>query len=200
MEQRPLRDRFFQDHARKIVMDERGRTRVEYVYEGDYYTAELTDRQWNVRKAGLLALLLASAALLLSAMMTEIRPNHAQDVVLMEAVTLFLLLGDCVGMASRLAHGRRLQKQEYRLAVKTLTECSFLAVCVLAALLLDLAVSLLAGRWAWEPPALGFLVRVVLLLAAQLGAAVLVRRERYATQASHDMPHGIDITNDFVNF
>ena len=194
------RDRFFQDYSRKIVMDKRGKTHVEYVYEGDYYTAELTGGQWNIRKAGLLLLLLLSVALLLSAMLTELTLNHAGDVVLLEVLALFLLMGDGVGMASRLVHGRRLRKQEYRMAVKTVTECSFLAACVLAVLFLDITVSTLVGRWVWEAPVLGFLVRVLLLLAAQLGMAVLVRREHYTTQVSGDMPHGIDITNDFVNF
>lgn len=201
MERTSFRDRYFRDYSRKIVMDrDTGATHVEFVYEGVYYTAAMTAKNWRRRKVLLAAAVVLSAFLLLSAMTVDVPANRGTDVVLMETAVLFLLLGDGVGAVSRLMAKPRMTRQEYRMGVKTLTECSGLAAVVLVMLLLDLGVSFGLGRWPWQGELVGLRIRLVLLVSLCTGLYYAVKGERYTAEQSHDLPHGIDITDDFVNF
>lgn len=195
-----FRNQYFQDHSRRIVMDERGKMRVEYVYEGVYHIAECTAKSWRLRKVLFLAALLTSGYLLLSAMLLDVACNYCRDVVFLQCGILFCLLGSAVGTVFRMLSGSKMTKWEYRIAVNTPKECAVLITAVALALVGDVLASMAAGRWTAAPAAWEVVLRIALLAAVQLFLALWVRRERYTEEISHDLPHGVDITNDFRNF
>lgn len=192
-----FRDNYFQDHSRKIVLGMDGNPRVEYVYEGIYYSLEGTDRQWNLSKLYFTLLTTGAAACLLLAMLTETPGNHMTDITVLEVISMFLLFGVGIGVFNRLTAPRQMTKWEYRMGVVTIKEFSLLLLVSLAALLLDEAVSMMTGRLAWDGTNVLLMGKLALCFALVLAQLRKARKERYQERFSDDLPNGIDITNDF---
>lgn len=192
-----FRSRYFDGYSRKIVLDKKENARVEYVYEGIYHIAECSGAQWRLHKAVLLLFALLGDILLIFSMSAYVPANFCSDVLLLQVSVLFLLFANTLGAISRLSCGRKLTKWEYRMGVKTISECSLLSFFVLLALLLDEGGSFLTGRWSFDADALTAFFPLVFLAVLQLSCVFLVKKETYREEISNDLPHGIDITNDF---
>ena len=190
-------DSYFQDHSKKIVLGADGNARVEYVYEGIYYTMEGTDRQWLRGKVRYLLLSAAAAALLLVGMTTETALNRVTDVMLLQIFSLFLFLGLGIGVVNRLTVPRSMTKWEYRMGVATVKECSLLLVWSLGVLLLDGCGALVFGRIGFDWKSAQVLLEILGGLLLILCQYRLVKKERYREEISDDLPTGTDITSDF---
>lgn len=192
-----FRDNYYQDYSRKIVQGADEKAHVEYVYEGIYYAQDVLDRQWYLYKLCYMVLTVLGAAALLSAMCMETTGNYLKDMTMLQAVSLFLFLGAGVGACSRLAAPRRMTRWEYRMGVVSLREFSQLLVLCLSILLADGLVSGVSGRLLFDRTGVIFLIRqAVCLLVAGIQYR-FIKNEHYLEQVSEDLPHGIDITNDF---
>lgn len=192
-----FRENYFQDHSRKIVLGEDGNPKVEYVYEGIYRTLDGTDQQWKLSKLCYGFLTVAGAFSLISAMMTETPCNHIKDLALLQALSLLLYFGAGIGVFSRIMAPRRMTRWEYRMGVATLQEFSLLLLISMGILLADGSASALTGRTVPDRPAVFVWLKIVLSFALMLVQYRKLKKEAYLEQSSDDLPHGIDITNDF---
>lgn len=192
-----FRENYFQDHSRKIVLGEDGNPKVEYVYEGIYHTLDGTDQQWKRSKLRYSLLTVAGSLSLISAMMTETPGNHIKDLALLQALSLLLYFGAGVGIFNRITAPRHMTRWEHRMGVATLREFSLLLLISLGILLADGAVSALTGRTVLDGTAALAWLKVVLSFALMLIQYRQLKKEVYLEQISDDLPHGIDITNDF---
>lgn len=192
-----FRDSYYQDHSRKIVLGADGNPHVEYVYEGIYYTLDGSDRRWRLGKLLHLALTTGAAAVLLSVMLTETPGNHRTDITLLQVICLFLFFGAGIGVFNRLTAPRHMTRWEYRMGVATVRECSALLLLCLGALLADELVSAALGRLVFDRTSALVCLKTALCLLLVFAQYRLVKKERYSEHASDDLPHGIDITNDF---
>lgn len=192
-----FRDNYFQDHSRKIVLGENGNPKVEYVYEGIYHTLNASDRQWRLSKLLFPLLTAAGVICLVSAMMTEVPGNHIKDLAMLQAISLLLFFGMGVGAFSRMTAPRHMTRWEYRMGVATLREFSLLVMLSLGALLADELISALLGRITFDAANGALWLKLAACFALVLVQYRLVKKETYLEQVSDDLPHGIDITNDF---
>lgn len=192
-----FRENYFQDHSRKIVLGENGNPRVEYVYEGIYHTLEGTDAQWKRSKCLYALLTVAGAACLLSVMLTETLGNHIKDIALLQALSLLLFLGAGVGVFNRIAAPRHMTKWEYRMGVATPREFSLLLLLSLGVLITDEVISALIGRFVLDGTVILLWTKSTLCFVLILIQYRLLKKETYLERISDDLPHGIDITNDF---
>lgn len=192
-----FRDGYFQDHSRKIILGENGNPKVEYVYEGIYHTLDASDRQWRISKLLFPLLTAAGVICLVSAMMTEVPGNHIKDLAMLQAVSLLLFFGMGVGAFCRITAPRHMTRWEYRMGVVTLREFSLLLMLSLGALLADEIISALLGRIALDGANALLWLKLAACFALALVQYRLVKKETYQEQISDDLPHGIDITNDF---
>lgn len=192
-----FRENYFQDHSRKIVLGEDGNPRVEYVYEGIYYTLDATERQWKRSKLQYGLLTVAGAFSLISAMMTDTPGNYIKDMSMLQALSLLLFFGAGVGVFNRLTAPRNMTKWEHRMGVATLREFSLLLLMSLGALTADGIISALTGRIALDGTVIFLWLKIILSFVLVLIQYRLLKREVYLERFSDDLPHGIDITNDF---
>ena len=192
-----FRENYFQDHSRKIVLGEDGKPKVEYVYEGIYHTLDGTDQQWKLSKLSHSFLTVVGAFSLISAMMTETPCNHIKELALLQALSLLLYFGAGVGIFNRIVAPRHMTRWEYRMGVATLREFSLLLLISMGILLVDGAVSALTGRMVLDAAAVFAWLKIVLSFALMLVQYRKLKAEAYLEQISDDLPHGIDITNDF---
>lgn len=194
---RSFRESYYQDHSRKIVLGADGNPRVEYVYEGIYHTMDCTESKWVRTKLAYTSLTAAGAACLLWAMLTETPGNYLKDIAMLQALSLLLFFGAGVGAFNRITAPRHMTKWEYRMGVATLREFSLLILVFLGVLLADEVISVLMGRILLEGTALLLWLKVALSLSLILIQYRLLKKETYLERISDDLPHGIDITNDF---
>lgn len=192
-----FRENYFQDHSRKIVLGENGNPHVEYVYEGIYYTLDGTDAQWKRNKVLCLLLTVAGAACLLSVMLTETPGNHMKDLALLQALSLLLFFGAGVGVFNRITAPRHMTKWEYRMGVATLREFSLLLLMSLGVLITDEVISAVFGRFVPDSIVILLWTKTVLCFGLILIQYRLLKKETYLERISDDLPHGVDITNDF---
>lgn len=192
-----FRENYYQDHSRKIVLGENGNPHVEYVYEGIYHTLNGSDQQWKKSKLLYTLLTAAGGLCFLSVMGTETPGNHLKDVAFLQAVALLLFFGSCIGVFSRLTAPRHMTVWEYRMGVATLREFSLLLLISLVLLIADEGISLLVGRITPDGTVAVLCLKLVSCFALVLVQYKMLRKERYLEQISDDLPHGIDITNDF---
>lgn len=193
-----FRNRYFEGYARKIVLSDRGKAHVEYVYEGNYYTALCTDSVWIWHKV--LYLLLTAAAVVgqLTAMAAASDINRIRLITAIQAIGLLLLLSLGVGAFSRASAPRNMTRWEFRTAVQTLRECSALYLCLQAVLL---AAALLLAAAGTVSPDGQWLIFLGCTLFSVCMAVLLhrsVKKEQYRQELSDDIPHGTDITGDFM--
>lgn len=192
-----FRERYYQDHSRKIVLGADGNPRVEYVYEGIYHTLNGTDAQWKQTKVVYPLLTAAGTACLLWAMLTETPGNHLKDIALLQALCLLMLFGTGVGAFNRIMAPRHMTRWEYRMGVATLREFSLLTLLLLAVLGADEVISAFAGRIAVDATVLALWLTLLLCFALMLIQYRLLKKEVYRERISDDLPSGTDITNDF---
>lgn len=192
-----FREKYYQDHSRKIVLGADGNPRVEYVYEGIYYTLDGSDGRWKRSKAAYPLLTAAGAVCLLSVMLTQTPGNYVKDIVLLQAVSMLLFFGAAIGVFNRITAPRHMTKWEYRMGVATIREFSLLLLISLAALMTDEVGSALAGRFAVDGTVILLWLKTALCFALVLLQYRLLKKETYLERISDDLPSGIDITNDF---
>lgn len=192
-----FRNDYYQDHSRKIVLGANGNPHVEYVYEGIYYTLDGTERAWRLKKLLHLVLTGAAVYLLLSVMLTETPGNHMADITMLQVFALFLFLGVGIGVFNRLTAPRNMTKWEYRMSIVTVRECCGLLILSIGALLTDELLSVVMGRTVFDQTNCLIWGKTALSLLLVFAQYRLVKEERYLERISDDLPHGIDITNDF---
>lgn len=192
-----FREKYYQDHSRKVVLGADGKLRVEYVYEGIYHTLNGSDGQWKRSKVIYPLLTAAGAVCLLSVMLTPTPGNYMKDIVLLQAVSMLLFFGAGIGAFSRMTSPRHMTKWEYRMGVATIREFSVLLLISLAALIADEVVSAIIGRIIPDGTVILLWLKTALCFALVQMQYWLLKKETYREQVSDDLPSGIDITNDF---
>lgn len=193
-----FRDRYFEGYARKIVLDDGGNARIEYVYEGTYYTALCTDRAWIRQKVLYLLLVAATAGGQIAAMAAASGINRIKWITAIQAGELLLLLMLGVGAFSRVTAPRNMTRWEFRTAVQTLRECSVLYLCLQAVLLAAAVLLVAAGMVSLDGQLLSFFGCTLLSACMALLLHRNVKKEQYRQELSDDVPHGTDITGDFM--
>ena len=192
-----FREKYYQDHSWKIVLGTDGNPKVEYVYEGIYYTLDGSDRQWKRSKTAYPLLTAAGAVCLLSVMLTQTPGNYIKDIVLLQAVSMLLFFGAAIGAFNRITAPRHMTKWEHRMGVATPREFSLLLLISLAALMADEGVSALTGRFVVDGTVILLWLKIALCFVLVLVQYRLLKQESYLERISDDLPSGIDITNDF---
>lgn len=192
-----FREKYYQDHSRKIVLGADGNPKVEYVYEGIYYTLDASDAQWKRSKAVYPLLTAAGAVCLLSVMLTPTPGNYIKDIVLLQAVSMLLFFGGAIGAFNRITAPRHMTKWEYRMGAATLREFALLLLMALGLLMADEVVSVIIGRIALDGTVIALWLKLALCFALVLVQYRKLKQETYLEQESDDLPSGIDITNDF---
>lgn len=192
-----FRDSYYQDHSRKIVLGGNGNPKVEYVYEGLYHTLDGTDRQWKQSKLNCTVLTVAAAACLVWAMQMETYGNFLKDIAMLQAISLLLFFGTGVGVFNRMTAPRHMTQWEYRMSVATIREFSLLLIMSLGILLTDEALSLITGRIPFDLSAALLCLKLAFCFFLISLQYRMLKKESYLGTFSDDLPHGIDITNDF---
>ncbi|MCD8397267.1 MAG: hypothetical protein LUD12_08825 [Lachnospiraceae bacterium] len=196
-----FRNRYFKDFSRKIVVDPQSmKTRVEYVYEGTYYTMEDSKNLWLLRKAAYTLLFLLETGAYLLSMAQRTLSNYLMPVTLIQAIGIFLLMGSGMSLFCRITSSQRMTDWEYRMAVTSMREFSGLFGGIMTMLLIGEVAYLVAnGSLLAEGEPITLLLQA---FAAGVGLflAGCVQREHCRTDISQDLPKGIDITNDFASF
>ncbi|MCD7835015.1 MAG: hypothetical protein LUH00_13690 [Lachnospiraceae bacterium] len=190
---------YFKGYSRKVVMDENMEMHSEYVYEGTYYTMDCPDNVWIRRKGRVLILFLLAAVTLIWGMMGAAEANARKGIVFLQAASLLLLLGTAICVCCRLSAGRKMTDWEYRMSVVSIREFALMDMLALGAAAAAVGCGVLFGLFAFS------MAEVTLFLKLVAGAAFSwilmreVKKEVYREEISQDLPHGVDMTNDFEN-
>lgn len=110
-----------------------GKKRSVSVYEGAYYTPDVSRKQWILRKTAYMALLVLAAALFLLAATAEIQGNYQKVLALLQAVDVVCVLWLFRKMISYCASGRKLTVGEYQNISKALIRTAMAAAFGFAA-------------------------------------------------------------------
>ena len=158
-------ERFLQDHEIEEYTDKKGRTRRRYVYKGDLYARQLTEKQRRAeRYVGVLVALAAGGLTVLAA--TRNTPANAHGFfAALSILALIPALGVLTGAVAAFCKRGELTSREYHERLILLKVMSLTAAALLLVLTLGYA---LHGAWA--------------ALAAALPAAAL-----YALTGVHEL-------------
>lgn len=193
-----FRERYYEDFSRRIVLDGRGKAGVEYVYEGTYYTLAGSDRTWVIHNILPVLSAALSTLTLILAMCVDTEVNSVKAVTALQAAALLLLLALWTGVFTRLTAKRDMTLWEYRMAVKTVSECSLLFSVLQTVVFVTAMVIAVTGKDGFNTESLLFLFLTFLSSSLLFLLFLFVRREHYLTRQSNDLPHGEDITGDFA--
>lgn len=193
-----FRERYYEGFSRRIVLDGRGKAGVEYVYEGTYYTLAGSDRAWGIHKIIPVLSAALSTLTLILAMCVDTEANSVKAVTALQAAALLLLLALWTGVFTRFTSKRDMTRWEYRMAVKTLSECGLLFSVLQTAVFVTALVLAVKSKDGFSTNCLTFLFLTFLSSSLLFLLFLFVRREHYLTRQSNDLPHGEDITGDFV--
>jgi hypothetical protein len=193
-----FRERYYEGFSRRIVLDGRGKAGVEYVYEGTYYILAGSDRERTVHKVIPLISVALSSLTMIGAMCIAAEANSVKAVTAMQAAALLLLLALWTGVFTRLTAKRDKTLWEYRMAVKTVSECSLLFSVLQTVVFVTAMVIAVTGKDGFNTESLLFLFLTFLSSSLLFLLFLFVRREHYLTRQSNDLPHGEDITGDFA--
>ncbi len=187
---------YFEGYRRCVTMDDAGRMRVEFVYEGVYYKPQMNRRAALGHKAACTAVPAVALAGLIAVMTLRTDGNALGYMTLAQVLCLFMLGLSLVCGAVRAAAGGRMTEWEYRMGVLSVKELNL--VGLLGAAFLAIAEIVLLARGQTASPGAEALccAAYVLLAVVQLALLRLVGREHYDTQESEDVLKGVDVTAD----
>ena len=137
-------ERFLQDHEIEEYVDKRGRTRRRYVYRGDLYARQITEKQRRVeRYAGVLAALAAGGLTVFAA--TRSTPANTRGFfAVLSILVLVPALGVLTGAVLAFCKQGDLTSREYHERLILLRTMSLLGAALLLVLCLGYA---LHGAW-----------------------------------------------------
>ncbi|MGM9521295.1 MAG: hypothetical protein ACI3VB_02310 [Oscillospiraceae bacterium] len=189
--------KYFEGYKKRIVIDEDGNQKIEFVYEGTYYHLDADERTWKRKKLLILAQIILCIAAVVLAMAWNSAVNGIKWLVALQVLLFFSLLGLLLCGCFRLGAKYRMTQYEYRMSVVSVREFALLSV-IFAALLLLAVPSVLIARDLFLPSETVQLLAYLAVSGMLIWMFFSVKGERYIEEESHDMPHGVDITNDFA--
>ncbi len=196
-----FRKMYYKDYSRRIVMDhESMKSRIEYVYEGLYYSPDCPEGEWKLKKILYFLITLISAGIFIYSMSMEIPSNYLKYIAMLQSVCLFLFLGLILGGFCRLTVKKKMTIWEYRMSVPSLKELSSLLSAFIGVILLCEIITAILYREVLSSLRIGHMVMQLVCLCMTLFLAKQIKKEKYSNGKSRDLPRGIDITNDFENF
>lgn len=185
--------KYFEGYRRAITMDESGKMRVEFVYEGIYYTR--TSRESLPHKLCFILVPLLSIVGMIWTMADRIPMNFSKGVMFFQILLLFLLFLNMICGVVRCSAKEKLTRWEYRISSLSVKEISAVCVLVSAGLFITAAARVLAGT---DPFRISYRGLSVYLLISILHGLLLLftMREKYLETESEDILKGIDVTNE----
>lgn len=184
--------KYFEGFRRAITMDESGKMRVEFVYEGIYYTRSVPES--FLHKLCFILFPFISAAGLIWTMYFRIPMNYSKCVMFFQILLLFLLFLELICGVVRCTAKEKLTHWEYRMASLSVKEISAVSALVSAGLIAAAAVRIAKGQDPVHLSRGAFIYILILILQSILMTAAM--REKYIATESEDVLKGIDVTNE----
>ena len=184
--------KYFEGFRRAITMDETGKMRVEFVYEGFYYTRSIPESL--LHKLCFLLVPALSAAGLIWAMSFRNPMNYSKGVMFFQILLLFLLSLELVCGVVRITAKEKLTHWEYRMASLSVKEISAVSILVSVGLIAAAAVRIAEERDFALLYRGAVIYILILILQSILMTAAL--REKFIATESEDVLKGIDVTNE----
>lgn len=174
-------------------MDDSGKMRVEFVYEGIYYTRSISES--FLHKLLFVLIPALSIAGLILTMSSRIPMNYSKGVLFGQVLLLLLLGLNLVCGMVRILSGEKLTRWEYRLSVISVKEISLVGALASLSLFITGLVRILTGR---ETPVMasGGTAVYFTVTVLQLLLLIIVSSEKYFQDESRDILQGIDVTDE----
>lgn len=181
--------KFFEDYEEVYVPKKNGKgMRIERIYRGDWYIADVTDAKWIRNKVVTVLLFMISLVLFAIAAYPSTAANQTVYVTLMQAVSAFMLFLLLVYVCTYAAAGRKMTIYKYKHTSDPLKNASSAACAALLVTALAQIICLFAEGSETGEIRRGVLCTVLYLLAA--GSAGLIRRREqqmnYRTESAED--------------
>lgn len=185
--------KYFEGYRRAITMDESGRMRVEFVYEGIYYTRTVSESLPH--KLCFILAPLVSIAMVIRNMSARTPMNYVKAVMFFQILLLFLLFLNLICGAVRCSAKEKLTQWEYRMSSLSVKEISAVSILVSAVLSVVSLARMVTGP---DPLMNLYKSTAVYILAAVLQGFLMAAamREKYMQTESEDVLNGIDVTQE----
>lgn len=192
-----FKSKFLEGFEKKVVLDrDTMKPRVEFVYEGYYYTSELPEKERLARKIAHTVIFLACTAVHIYAMTLKCDLNRIWYLSAAEIIMIFDYLGLAVSTFEKAVSKRKMAVWEYRMSSVSLKEFSLIGVGVYLLLAVMWLIRLISARPAVPLRELAALGLYAACCAALWANYRIEKTARYSEKKSDDVLHGIDITND----
>ena len=185
--------KYFEGYRRAITMDDSGRMRVEFVYEGIYYTRVIPESMQHKLLFVLIPVL--SLIGIIWVMSERIPMNYSKGILFAQVLLLFMLGLNLMCGIVRLLSSQKLTRWEYRLGVVSVKEISLVGALVSSALAITALIRVFSATDSWKLVGRGLTVYFTVSVL-QLLLLKIVSAEKYHQDESRDILKGIDVTDE----
>ena len=185
--------KYFEGYRRAITMDDSGRMRVEFVYEGIYYTRVIPESMQHKLLFVLIPVL--SLIGIIWVMSERIPMNYSKGVLFAQVLLLFMLGLNLVCGIVRLLSSKKLTRWEYRLGVISVKEISLIGALASSSLAITALIRVFSAIDSWKLVGRGLTVYFIVSVL-QLLLLKIVSAEKYHQDESRDILKGIDVTDE----